>query len=108
MLDCGSDPVCPDQSDSEHRMVTVWSRAELVHANYPGQAQPAQVSGDLWLSASRSSSHSGDLISLPHCTDITTPHSTLQRAFELSTRKQSQVSNGFAGIKQDNALVRRS
>ena len=82
MLDWGSDPVCSDQSDSEHRMVTVWSRAELVHANYPGQARPSLLRS---LETCGSLHHAPHLTletwyPLPHSTDITTPHIVLKIA----------------------------
>ena len=60
------------------------------------RARPGPVSGDLWLTA------------ITHCTSspLSWHHNTTPQTPESIriTRKQSQISNGFAGIKQENAL----
>ena len=96
--------MCTDQSDCVES--TGWSQSGpgLSWSMQITQAQPAQVSGDLWLSLHHALTPHHLRPDIPSLILLTSQHSS--ESIRIA-RKQSQVSNGFAGIKQDNALIRR-
>ena len=102
-VDCGSDQVCTDQSDCVES--TGWSQSG------PGLSWSMQITQPR-PSLLRSQETCGSLHhaltphlrpDIPSLILLTSQHSA--ESIRIA-RKQSQVSNGFAGIKQDNALIR--